>query len=116
MAEVNYPADAGKADPWQIRLFRSLEIRWGEKVLAVKECKAGYVLATLAFHTDGPYAREELARTYWPDAATPGMARDSLRAALAYLNRHLLSPHVGPSVLIGSRSFPLALAEASCRW
>jgi predicted ATPase/DNA-binding SARP family transcriptional activator/Tfp pilus assembly protein PilF len=76
------------ANVWQIRLFRNLEVTWGERTLYIKEGNAGYVLAYLAFYRDGPHARDEIARIYWPDA-TSKAARDNLRAALAYLNRKL---------------------------
>src|SRR5258706_8678432 len=71
----------------RIRLFGTLDLRYGENPLRVLEsARAESLLAYLLLHREAPQPRQHLAFLLWPDSTEP-QARTNLRHVLHNL-RH----------------------------
>jgi len=73
----------------RIRLFGTLDLRYGEDPLRLREsARAESLLAYLLIHREAPQPRQHLAFLLWPDSTEP-QARTNLRHVLHNLRRAL---------------------------
>ena len=88
----------------QIELFGGLKAQSGERAIArFRTQKEGALFAYLAYHSQRPHLREQIAEMLWPDAE-PEAGRNRLKQTLSTLRRQLEPPGVADnSVLIADR-------------
>src|SRR2546423_14370024 len=101
----------------RIRLFGTLDLRYGEDPLRLREsARAESLLAYLLIHREAPQPRQHLAFLLWPDS-TESQARTNLRHLLHTLRRALPDPDrfldVTPRTLQWRPDAPLWLAGAA---
>ena len=86
----------------------------GEPVTGFESDKVRALLVYLALEADRPHRRDTLAEMFWPDRP-PGVARNSLKQALANLRKAISDREADPPFLLVSRA-KLQFNSDSVHW
>jgi len=88
---------------WRVRMLGGLRADSEDvSVTRFRTRRVGLLLATLAYHRERSYTREELADMLWPDLE-PERARHNLRQALSSLRHHLEPPGIPAGAVLDTK-------------